>query len=180
MAVLAGGRVVSMTASRAARTAARSATSRTKKVSFTTSSKCAPACARQRRKVLEHLPRLRRGICGPDQFTVLVLGDLAADHHEPTAAGDHLTVAAPSGYPRGSYNVLQHDHQRLSSTAQSGACTAISDRQVPAHRRREQSSSEFKRGSRPLAVIPVSSSNSRTLAHGPADEIAGPAEPPAG
>jgi hypothetical protein len=55
---------------------------------------------------------------------VLVLRDLAAHHHQPAAAGDHLAVAAPSGYPIGSYDVLQHDHQRLSSTARSGARTS--------------------------------------------------------
>lgn len=37
-------------------------------------------------EVLEHLPRLSGGITGPDQFTALVLSDLAAHHDQPAAA----------------------------------------------------------------------------------------------
>ena len=126
-----------MTASRAARTAGRSATSRTKNVSFTTSPKPAPAAARHPAQVLEHLPRLRRRIARPDQFAVLVLRDLAAHHHQPTPAGDHLTVAAPSGYTLESYHVLQHGHQRLSLSGALRRRTSPSDQEPPPRRRNQ-------------------------------------------
>ncbi len=54
------------------------------------------------------------------------MGDVQPDLRR--RQGDYLTVAAPSGYPIGSYNVLQHDHQHLSSTAHSGARTSTSGR----------------------------------------------------
>jgi hypothetical protein len=44
---------------------------------------------------------------------VLVLGELAADHHEPAPAGDHVAVAAPRGHPLRSYNVLEHGQHLL-------------------------------------------------------------------
>ena len=65
-------------------------------------------------QVVEYLPRLRRRIPRPDQFTALVLRDRVAHHHQPALAADHLTVAAPGGYPAGSYHVLQHGHQHVS------------------------------------------------------------------
>lgn len=37
-------------------------------------------------EVLEHLPRLNGGIPGSDQFTALILSDLAAHHDQPTTS----------------------------------------------------------------------------------------------
>jgi hypothetical protein len=42
----------------------------------------APA-VRRTAQVVEYLPRLRRRIPRPGQFTALVLRDLAAHHHQP-------------------------------------------------------------------------------------------------
>ncbi len=75
-----------------------------------------PGVGQAAAQVLKHLPRLRRRIPGPDQFTALVLRNLPADDHQPALAGDHLAVAAPGGYSVGSYHVLQHAHESLSFT----------------------------------------------------------------
>src|ERR1700677_1429792 len=84
-----------MTASLASRTAGRSPTSRTNKVSLTTVSN--PAPRRAAAEVLEHLPCLRGRISRPDQLAVNVLRDLAADHDQSAAAGHDLAVAPPGG-----------------------------------------------------------------------------------
>ena len=64
-AVLAGGWAVSMTASRAARTAGRSATSRTKDVNFPAAPKPAPAAASHRRRFSNICRACAAGSPGP-------------------------------------------------------------------------------------------------------------------
>src|SRR5207302_8160414 len=68
----------------------------------------AEAGARRRQasaQVLEHLPGPRLGIPGPDLLTTLVLGDMPAHHHRPTAAADHLAVTTSGSYPLRSHHV---------------------------------------------------------------------------
>jgi hypothetical protein len=71
------------------------------------SSACPMPCLRQAAaEVLEDLARLRLRVAGADQLAVLVLGDLAADYHQPALAADHVAVTAPWGHPRWSRYVL--------------------------------------------------------------------------
>jgi hypothetical protein len=97
--VLAGGRAVSMTASRAARTAGRVRDIEREERQLHHIAEAGPGRGQAPAQVLEYLPRLRRRIARPDQFTALVQRDLAAHHHQPTPAGEHLTVAAPQQLP---------------------------------------------------------------------------------